>query len=192
MLLNISSATRSVTRRPHLDDLVGTLAVGDGAIEVLLLHGQDLLFGVADQGVLGVGDDHVVEADGEAGPGGVTEAEVLDAVERLDGGLEAEVQVAVVDQLADSLLLEQAVDVGHALGESVVEDGAADGGVDELLVELDRLGVGEVLVVVGGSHVQHGAGVAQTDGRQRLDLLGLERHVRPLRYWRRRGPRPWR
>ena len=36
--------------------------------------------------------------------------------------------------------------------------------------------MGEVLVVVGGGHVQHRAGVAQTDGRERLDLLGLERH----------------
>ena len=52
---------------PHLDDLVVALAVGDGAVEVLLLHGDDLLFGVAHDGVLGVGDDHVVEADGEAG-----------------------------------------------------------------------------------------------------------------------------
>ncbi len=131
------------------------------------------LFGVADQGVLGVRDDHVVEADGEAGLGGVAEAEVLDAVERLDGDFEAEVQVAVVDELADALLLEQAVDVGHALGERIVEDGAADGGGDELLVELDRLGVGEVLIVVGGGHVEHRAGVAQTDRRERLDLARL-------------------
>ena len=105
---------------------------------------------------------------------------------------EAEVEVAVVDELADSLLLEQAVDVGHAFGERVVEDGAADGGGDELLVELDRLGVVDVLVVVGGGHVQHGAGVAQADGRERLDLLGLERHAGLPRCWRRRGLRPWR
>ena len=162
--------------RPHLDDLVGALAVGDGAVEVLLLHGDDLLFGVVHDGVLRLGDDHVVEADREAGAGGVMEAELLDAVERLDGDLEAEVQVAVVDELADALLLEQAVDERHALGQRVVEDGAADGGGDELLVELDRLGVGDVLVVVGGGHVEHGAGVAQTDGRERLHLLGFERH----------------
>ena len=44
------------------------------------------------------------------------------------------------------------------------------------LLNCDRLGVGEVLIVVGGGHVQHRAGVAQADGRERLDLLGLERH----------------
>ncbi len=55
--------------------------------------------------------------------------------------LKTEVQVQVVDELADALLLEQTVDVGHALGQTVVQDGAANRGVDELLVELDCLGV---------------------------------------------------
>ena len=44
------------------------------------------------------------------------------------------------------------------------------------LLNSTGFGVGEVLVVVGGGHVEHHAGVAQTDGRQRLDLLGFERH----------------
>ena len=44
----------------------------------------------------------------------VLEAELLDAIEHFDRDLETEVQVAVVDQLADALLLEQAVDVRHA------------------------------------------------------------------------------
>src|ERR1019366_3541127 len=44
------------------------------------------------------------------------------------------------------------------------------------LVELDRLGVVEILIVVGGGHVEDLADVTQADGRERLDLLGLERH----------------
>ena len=162
--------------RPHLDHFVRPLAVGDGTVQVLLLHGEDVLFRLAHQAVLGVRDDHVVEADREPGLGGVTEAEVLDPVQRLDRGLQAQVQVAVVHQLADSLLLQQAVDVRHPLGQRVVEDGAAHRGGEELLVEVHHLGVVQVLVVVGGGHVQHRAGVAQADGRQRLDLLGLQRH----------------
>ena len=86
------------------------------------------------------------------------------------------VEVAVVDELADTLFLEQAVDEGHLLGERIVEDGAADGGGDELTVELDRLGVGEVLIVVRGAHIEDGAGVAQTDRGKRLDFFGFERH----------------
>ena len=45
--------------RPHLDDLVVALAVGDGAVEVLLLDGDNLLLGFVDDGVLGRRDDHV-------------------------------------------------------------------------------------------------------------------------------------
>ena len=162
--------------RPDLDDLVVALAVGDGAVEVLLLDADGLLFSIAHSGVLRLGDDHVIESDGEAADGGVVEAQILDAVEHGDGELEAVVEVAVVDELADALLLEQAVDVGHLLGERIVEDGAADGGGDELAVVLDRLGVGEVLIVVGGAHFEHGAGVAETDGGEGLDLAGFERH----------------
>ncbi len=50
------------------------------------------------------------------------------------------------------------------------------GGVDVLPVELDRLGVGEVLIVVRGGHVEDGTGVAQTDRGKGLDLLGFEGH----------------
>ncbi len=39
-----------------------------------------------------------------------------------------------------------------------------------------RFGVRQILIVVRRGHVEHGAGVAQTDRRQGLDLLGFERH----------------
>ena len=89
---------------------------------------------------------------------------------------ETEVQVAIVDELTDALLLEQAVDIRHAVRKSVVQDGAADCGRDELLVVLDRLGVRQVLIVVGSGHVEHWTGVAQTNRRQGFDFLGFERH----------------
>ena len=54
-------------RRPDLDDLVGALAVGDGAVQVLLLDFDHLLVGVVHGGVLAGRNDHVIEADGEAG-----------------------------------------------------------------------------------------------------------------------------
>ena len=39
-----------------------------------------------------------------------------------------------------------------------------------------RLGVRQILIVVRRGHVEHGAGVAQADGRQGFDFLGFERH----------------
>ena len=103
-------------RRPDFDDLVVAFAVGDGAVEILLLHGNHLLLGVLHQGLLAVRDDHVVDADGKAGLRGVLEAELLHFVEHLDRGLKSEAKIAVVHQRADALFLEQAVNVGHALG----------------------------------------------------------------------------
>ena len=68
-------------RRPHLDDLVGTLAVGDGAVHVLLLDFDHLLVGFVHHGVLAGRNDHVVQAHGQAGTRGVMEAQRLDAIE---------------------------------------------------------------------------------------------------------------
>ena len=56
---------------PDGDDLVVAFAVGDGAVEVLLLNLDDFLFGVFHQRVFVAGDEHVVDADGDAGLGGV-------------------------------------------------------------------------------------------------------------------------
>src|SRR5579862_2006493 len=103
--------------RPDFDDLVVALAVGDGAVQVLLLNVDHLLFGVLHQNLLAIGDDHVIDADRQAGACGEAEAKLLHFVEHLDRGLEPELQVGVVDQSADAFLLEQAVDIRHALGQ---------------------------------------------------------------------------
>ena len=80
--------------RPHRDDLVVALAVGDRAFEILPFDLDDLVAGALDQRRLLRRDDQVVDADRQPRPGRVGEAEVLEAVEHLDGLLEAVVQVA--------------------------------------------------------------------------------------------------
>ena len=163
-------------RRPDFDDLVVALAVGDGAVQILLLHSDHLLLGVLDQNLLAVRNDHVVDADGQARRGRELEAERLDLVEHLDRDFETEAQVAVVHQRADALLLEQAVDVRHAFGQVVVQDGAADRGVDESALDLYRLGVNDVLIVVRGGQVDHFARVAQADRAECFHFARFERH----------------
>ena len=116
-----------------------------------------------DHLVLALGDDEVVDADGDAGAGGVAEAQVLDGVEHLDRLLEAEAQVAVLHEVLQALLAEQAVDEGHALGQVVVQDDAADRGVDDLVLDVLDLGVDHVLVVVDGGEVDQLARVHEAD-----------------------------
>jgi len=48
-------------------------------------------------------------------------------------------------------------------------------GVDELALHHDGLGVRHVLIVIGGGEVDDFAVVAETDRREQLDFLGLER-----------------
>ena len=162
--------------RPDFDDLVVTLAVGDGAVQVLLLHGDGGLLGLLHQSRLALGDDHVVDADRQARLGGVMEAELLDAVEQPHRGLQTEAQVAVVDQVAAALLLQQAVDVRHVRSAAlyvIVHDCAAHGGRDVLPLEHRRLGVAHVLIVVRGGEVDDLAGVAQTNRRERFHFAGF-------------------
>ena len=100
--------------RPHGDDLVLALAVGDRAFEVLLLDADHLVAGLRDQLRLALRDDQVLDADRQPRAGRVGEAGRLQAVEHLDGLLQPVVQVAALDQLLQPLLLEQAVDERHA------------------------------------------------------------------------------
>ncbi len=98
-------------------------------------------------------------------------------VERVHRDLETEVQVQVVDELADALLLEQAVDVTACLrAERSLRMARPTVVLMNCLLNSTGFGVRDVLIVVGSGHVEHGAGVAQTDRRKRFHLLGFERH----------------
>src|SRR5579863_4165010 len=146
--------------RPDFDHFVLALAVGDGAVQILLLHVDYLFLGVADKNLLVVRNDHVVDADGQAGARREGEAERFDFVEHLDRGLEAEREIAIVDQRANALFLEQAIDVRHALGQVIVQDRAPDGCIDKRPLHRNRLGVNDVLVVVGRGQVDQRTAVA--------------------------------
>src|SRR5271154_3761585 len=56
---------------PDGDDFVVALAVGDGAVEILLLDFDHLVLGGVHQLEFHAGDDHVADADGDAGLRGV-------------------------------------------------------------------------------------------------------------------------
>src|SRR6185312_14426615 len=145
--------------RPDFDDLVVTFAVGDGAVQVLLLDCDYLLFGFLHNDLLVVRNDHVINADGETRARRKAEAEVLNSVEHLHGDFQAKAQIAVIHQLANTFFLQQAVDERHALGQVIVQDRAAHGRVQEPAIHVDRLGVRNVLIVVGLGQINYFAGV---------------------------------
>ena len=161
---------------PDFNDLVVTFAVGDGAVEILLLYLHGLLLAVFHQALFVVRDDHVVDADRQASAGGEAEAQVFNLVKHLDRDFKTEAQIAVADQLSDALFLEQAIDEGHALGKVIVQNGATYGGIQEAAFVLHRFGVSNVLIVVSGGQIDYFAGVAQTDRSQGFDFAGFESH----------------
>ena len=139
------------------------------------MHGDDLLFTFANQGFLVVGNDHVVNADGETCTGGEPEPERLHFVQHFDCRFQLEAQIAVVHQLTNALFLQQSIDERHALGEVIVQDRASDGGIDVLPFELHWIGMSDVLIVVSVGQVYHFAGIAQADGSKSFDRSCIER-----------------
>ena len=89
---------------PDVDDLVVALAIGDDAFAVLLLDLLDLLVGVRELELFLLRNDHVGDADGDAGLGRFREAEFLQAIERLDRALLAGHLIATPDNVAELLL----------------------------------------------------------------------------------------
>ena len=127
--------------RPDLDDLVVALAMRDGAVEVLLLDRHDILLSGLDEPRLFRRHNHVVDADRDTRLRGVVESQVLQAIEQLNRFGPTIVQVAVLYELRQAFLLEQAVHEGHALRTAIVQDDPADRRLHVLLGVLHRLGV---------------------------------------------------
>ncbi len=152
--------------RPDVDDLVVAFAVGDGSVLILFLHLDDALAGAVDQLALVVGNDQVLDTDGNAGLGGMQETQILQVIKHLDGDFEAEMQVTVVHQLLESLALHQPVDEGHALGQDRVENQPPDGGIDELMGHFAHVGAHDRLVIVLGGQVHQQAGETVPDRRE--------------------------
>ena len=161
--------------RPDRDHLVVALAVGDGTFQVLLFDLDDLVAGAPHENWLLGGDNQVIDADGQTRTGGIGKAELLQAVEHLDGLLEPVTEIARLHELLQPFLLQEPVDVGHSLRQRVVENDAADGGVDDLVLDRLNLGVQHVLIVPRRGHVLQLSGIPQSNRRERLELARFER-----------------
>ena len=153
---------------PDLDDLVVALPVRDGTIQVLVMYLHDPLLRVADQLLLLLRDDHVVDADRHSRPRREQEAQILQLVQHLDGLLATQVQIAVRDQLPQPFLLEQAVDEWQLVRQAVVQDHPSDGRVQVLLGVEHRLGLADVLAIARHGQVDHRPAVNELDRRTSL------------------------
>ena len=164
-------------RRPDVDDLVVTFAVRDDALLELLLDVVRLLAGLRDLVVLVGRTDHVLKSHRRARDGREAVAELLDAVQRLDGALMTRDLVAVEDQLADRGLGALVVPEAHLLRPHAVEDHATRGRLDlaEIRVAVGTSGRAEVRVAEADAAVV--ADVALRDAELDLADVVEERQV---------------
>ena len=96
--------------RPDVDDEVVLLLVGGQAVQILLLVLAHAMARFVDQLLLGVGHDHVVLAERDAGLAGFAEAQPHHRIGEQHGLLLAAVTIDLVDDVGDFLLAQQAVD----------------------------------------------------------------------------------
>ena len=103
--------------RPDVDHLVVLLALGDQAVEVLLLVLLHLLLGGGDELLLGGRDDQVILAEGDAGAAGMGEAQRHQPVAEDHRLLLTAVTVDLIDHAGDFPLRHELVhDVEGNLG----------------------------------------------------------------------------
>ena len=115
---------------PHVDDARVAFVLGDEAHLVLLLQRLDLFVRPVEDGGLALRHLDVRDGDGGAGGRGVVEADLLDPVQHLGGGLVAREPVHVPDEVAEGFLVHQHVVAAQFLRQDLVEDDAARGRLD--------------------------------------------------------------
>ena len=165
--------------RPDVDHLVVALLVGDDALLVLPLDLADLVQGLLDLLLLLGGHDHVVDADRDAGAGGLLESDLLELVEGRDRALMAHGLVAVEDEVAQLALAHHEVGEAQLGRPDLGEDDAAHGGLDDVVgrVAVDGL-LAEVRVLHTHAVVRLQAAVHQGEddlllGSAQDDALAL-------------------
>ena len=114
---------------------------------VLLFNFDNVFARVGNKSFLVHRNGHVVNADRKTRQRCIGKAKIFERIERLDGRAITETQVAVVDHLTETTLLEQAVDKRKLLWQRKIEKNSSNRGLNDLLGALGHFSVDHVLVV---------------------------------------------
>ena len=147
-----------VTRlAPDVDHLVVALTRGDQTGDILLLNLFHFLLRAADDLVLLLRHQHVVDANRDTGAGGEAEARLQQLVGKHHGLFQSAFTERDVDEFGDFLLLQGLVDVGkrQAFGQDFRQQSAPGGGVPQLGAGVEFSGL-LVLGVLGQAHADAG------------------------------------
>ncbi len=96
--------------RPDIDDLIVTLAVGDDAAAILLVHLFDLLVRVLQLRLFPFWNDHVLDANRDTSPSRFPKPELFQFVERRNRNCRAGNLIAAPDNVAELFLARRFVE----------------------------------------------------------------------------------
>ena len=134
---------------PLLNHQTVTLVIGDIALAEVVFNFHHLVLSGLDQFVLDGGNHHIRNGHGDSALGGVLVAQSLDPIQHFGGDGEAVNPDTLVDDLAQLLLADQEVNFqvegmgriaavyeAQILGDRLIVNQAAHGGVDHLITHL--------------------------------------------------------
>src|SRR5579884_2821764 len=116
---------------PDIDDFVVALAVGDDAAPILLLDEANLFVGIFQLGLLPLRDDHVLDSNGDPGPGGFAEPEFLQFIQRGHGDCGTRCPVTAPDDIAELLFAGRFIEETKFGWPNLVEYDATGSGLDD-------------------------------------------------------------
>ncbi len=173
--------------RPSIEHLVVSLALGDDAALIELVDLEDLLLRVADDPALARRCDQVVGGERQAAASAIAEAEAVHIVQKIDRLGPSQCLVTIGDHFRQFTRPHGNVVEQHSIGQSEIENDAADGGIDYCAGLSLRLNVGlqstgwRELDLDPGVRVQHTERIRQLHFIERRErhpfaLAAGERH----------------
>ena len=159
---------------PDVDHLVVTLTGSHQTGDILLLDLFDFFLGAADDLVLLLGHQHVVDANRDTGAGGQAEARLQQLVGKHHGFFQSAFAERDVDEFGDFLFLQGLVDVGkgQAFGQDFRQQGTPGGGFPQLGAGVEFAGF-LVLGVLGQAHADAGVQFQLTTVKRAAHFTGV-------------------
>ena len=160
-----------VHMRPGIDDLIVTLIVGDEAHVIVVGDLLDLCITLRNQLCLLLRDDDIVEVERQTCEICHTVTEVLDTIEELAGFGETDILDDISDDITQTLLGNDGIDITNLLRDDTIDDDTADRGlyhvalrlaVDDIVDNHLHLGMEVALTLVVGDDSLFGSVEGQT------------------------------
>src|SRR5262249_18953126 len=127
--------------RPDIDDLVVTLAVGNDAATVLLVHLLDLLISVVQLGLFAFWNDHVLDPNRDTGASRFLKPELFELIQRGDCDCRTGDLIAAPNDVAELFLARRLIKEAKFFWPNLIENDTASGRLDHGGIRISKAGL---------------------------------------------------